>query len=66
MIRAARPNIIEEPVKIFSGTVKGLPRLSAASTCVDGGILATWAGKLDLFGADRLKGRAPDIGAEEL
>ncbi|MBU0928767.1 MAG: hypothetical protein KKA67_13545 [Spirochaetes bacterium] len=67
LARPVRDNFVEEPARTFYASVKGLRRLARASSCVDGGLPASWPSPYDLFGSERAgRGSAPDIGAEEL
>jgi len=63
-----RPNIMEDPSRMFLASGKGIPRLSKSSACVDGGVPVEWDSRLDLFGSPRKSSfdAIPDIGAEEL
>jgi len=63
-----KPNITEDPSRMFTASGKGLLRLSTSSACVDGGVPVEWDARLDLFGSPRKAsfGDVPDIGAEEL
>jgi hypothetical protein len=66
---SGKPNLSEDPSKIFYGEVKGLQRLSKSSICVDAGTMLEWGSMLDLLGSPRVsrQGKSlPDIGAEEL
>ncbi|OHD10546.1 MAG: hypothetical protein A2Z96_01890 [Spirochaetes bacterium GWB1_48_6] len=68
LMKPAKPNFSEDPARMFSGSIKGLFRLSKLSACLDGGNTVEWASRFDLLGTQRNtpEDRFPDIGAEEL
>jgi len=61
-------NFSEDPSRTFTGTIKGLFRLSKSSACRDGGSVVSWASGHDVLGKQRgtSEDQKPDIGAEEL
>ncbi len=61
-------NFSEDPSRTFTGTIKGLFKLSKSSACRDGGSVVSWASGHDVLGKQRgtPEDQKPDIGAEEL
>jgi hypothetical protein len=68
LLNPKTPNFSEDPSRMFSGSIKGLFRLSKHSACLDGGNVVEWASDFDLLGKPRnlVETGNPDIGAEEL
>lgn len=68
LFKPSKINFSEDPAHIFSGSIKGMFKLSQSSACVDAGSVIEWASDSDVSGKNRNtpENRNPDIGAEEL